>query len=141
MKMNDKMAKELQNVLKDDHGIELVYSKGAEMAEEKTTAGGQTMSDYWKDAWQKASNRELAAKELANKHARRANLTLTELQAMKAEKARWKKEALNLRAKLAEVENRIDDGYERDDEEYEKDDDGRYRAENDFDARDHYTEM
>lgn len=28
------------------------------MAEEKTTAGGQTMSDYWKDAWQQATIRE-----------------------------------------------------------------------------------
>lgn len=36
--MNDKMAKELQNVLKDDHGIELVCSKGAEMRE--LTLGG-----------------------------------------------------------------------------------------------------
>lgn len=119
-----------------------VNSKGDEMAEEKTTAGGQTMSDYWKDAWQKASNREVAQNKLANDHARKADITLTKLEAMKAERDRWKREALNLRAKVTALEDAaqevIDDEPH---EEYEKDDDGSYRAENGFDARDHYREM
>ncbi len=121
-----------------------------------------------------------------------------DLNAMKAERDRWKKEALNLReklvkseanvdkicektkAKLAEIEElkgeirvltgslqlttslkkrfkrrmelykgRLDDleDFAEDvvgdepHEDYEKDDDGSYRAENGFDARDHYREM
>lgn len=100
-----------------------MVKKGAEMAEERTPLDNIMIPENTGlgRAWAKLR---------------------ADLNAMKAERDRWKKEALNLRAKVTALEEAAEASIDEEErEEYEKDDGGRYRAENDFDARDHYREM
>ena len=74
---------------------------------EKTTAGGQPMSEYWKEAWQKAQNRELEAQRVIRDLTLQNHALAVERNAYKAERYRWRKEAKTLRQKLAEIETAI----------------------------------
>lgn len=65
-----------------------------------------------------------------------------EIECLKEELSRKCREVDKLRQKLTALEDAAQDVSEDEDEEgFEKDDNGRYRAENDFDQRDHYREM
>lgn len=108
------------------------------MAEEQRTAGGQPMSVYWKEAWQKAQNRELEAQKVIRSQAKEILTLNAELNGANKEIKCQKKGVMKLRGKLTALEDAAQDESEDEDEEdYERDGNGRYRAENDFDSRDH----
>lgn len=75
-----------------------------QLEEEKKTAGGQPMSDYWKNAWQEAQERELKAQKKVNKQLSEIRSLTVGLNSMRAQRNRFRKEANNLRKKLAGLE-------------------------------------
>lgn len=106
---------------------------------ELTERTPESKAAYWMEAWQKAKDREKALADKSAMSDAAVTALRADLEAMKAERDRWRREASNLKKKLAAIE---DGAIELvDDEEYEPDEDGRNRPENDFDQRDHYREM
>ena len=86
---------------------------------------------------------EALRKERFDSASRLAAMTIlkVDLEAMTEERDRQRTEVRKLRAKLTPLENAARDAVEDDHDEDCEDDNGRYRAENDFDTRDHYREM
>ena len=75
------------------------------MAEEQKTAGGQSMENYWKNAWQETCDRERAIGMLAQQRRGEIDSLVAQLNSMTAFRNRWRKEANNLKKKLATMED------------------------------------
>ena len=74
------------------------------MAEEQKTAGGQSMENYWKNAWQEACDRERAIGMLARQRRGEIDSLKTGLNSMRAQRDRVKKESAR---RIKEMESDI----------------------------------
>ena len=74
------------------------------MAEEQKTAGGQSMENYWKNAWQEACDRERAVGMSAQQRRGEIDSLKTELASMKAFRNKWRKEVGRLKNHLNNAE-------------------------------------
>lgn len=119
-----KLAKALQD-----------YKAEGDVTQEKT----DTKFDYWHAKYIEELESKRDWKKIAVKREGDNNALRGDIESLKAELGRQRKEVKRLRAKLTTFEDAAQD--EEDEDEYETGDNGRYRAENGFDQRDHCREM